>query len=98
MVETLQAFRRGKGMPKSSERVEMHTTEGLVRGWIEDGIAVFREIPFARPPIGFLRFKAPIRPQRRSEPLDASAPATICPQLPLRIFTALGEQGGRQDE
>jgi para-nitrobenzyl esterase len=85
-------------MPQTSERLETKTTEGLVRGRIEEGVAVFREIPFAHPPIGALRFKAPVRPQPRSEPLDASGPATICPQLPLRIFTALGEQGGRQDE
>lgn len=40
----------------------MSTTEtlcGPVRGRIEDGIHVFRGIPFAEPPVGELRFRAP---------------------------------------
>jgi para-nitrobenzyl esterase len=32
---------------------------GLVRGRAEDGLAVFRGIPFAQPPTGGLRFAAP---------------------------------------
>ena len=33
------------------------TSAGRVRGRIEKGIAVFRGIPFAKPPIGPLRFE-----------------------------------------
>ena len=36
-----------------------HTTSGAVRGRAEGGLAVFRGIPFARPPVGRLRFAAP---------------------------------------
>ena len=32
---------------------------GSVRGRIEDGIHVFRGIPFAEPPVGELRLRAP---------------------------------------
>jgi para-nitrobenzyl esterase len=32
---------------------------GAVRGRLEDGVAVFRGIPFAQPPVGALRFAAP---------------------------------------
>jgi para-nitrobenzyl esterase len=35
------------------------TAAGQVRGRAEDGVAVFRGIPFARPPVGDLRFAAP---------------------------------------
>lgn len=35
------------------------TTAGAVRGRREDGLTVFRGIPFARPPVGDLRFAAP---------------------------------------
>ena len=41
----------------------VRTAAGLVRGRAEDGVAVFRGIPFAQPPVGDLRFAAP-RPAR----------------------------------
>ena len=41
----------------------VRTAAGQVRGRAEDGVAVFRGIPFAQPPVGDLRFAAP-RPVR----------------------------------
>jgi para-nitrobenzyl esterase len=43
---------------------EVRTTAGVVRGRWEDGLAVFRGIPFAAPPVGRARFAAPhpVRP------------------------------------
>ncbi|WP_030673507.1 carboxylesterase/lipase family protein [Streptomyces rimosus] len=38
---------------------EARTTTGVVRGGREAGVAVFRGIPFAEPPVGELRFAAP---------------------------------------
>ncbi|MBN2704697.1 MAG: carboxylesterase family protein, partial [Pontiellaceae bacterium] len=35
------------------------TKAGTVQGVIEDGLAVYRGIPFAAPPVGDLRWKAP---------------------------------------
>ncbi|GGU19876.1 carboxylesterase/lipase family protein [Streptomyces daghestanicus] len=43
--------------------VEVRTTGGAVRGRREDGLTVFRGIPFAAPPVGEARFAAP-RPAR----------------------------------
>ncbi len=37
----------------------VQTTTGRVTGRVEDGLNVFRGIPFARPPVGSLRFQAP---------------------------------------
>ncbi|MEU9555642.1 carboxylesterase/lipase family protein [Streptomyces fumanus] len=42
----------------------VRTAAGAVRGRREDGLAVFRGIPFAEPPVGAARFAAP-RPPRR---------------------------------
>ncbi|MGW3409750.1 carboxylesterase/lipase family protein [Streptomyces sp. NPDC000888] len=43
----------------SSAEPEVRTAAGLLRGREEGGLAVFRGIPFARPPLGELRFAAP---------------------------------------
>ncbi|WP_280448980.1 carboxylesterase/lipase family protein [Nocardia brasiliensis] len=42
------------------ERVEVRTVSGVVRGeWVRD-VAVFRGVPYARPPVGARRFAAPV--------------------------------------
>jgi len=43
---------------------EIHTVAGTVRGRVENGLAVFRGIPFAAAPVGDARFAAP-RPAPR---------------------------------
>ncbi|MFI6366336.1 carboxylesterase/lipase family protein [Nocardia sp. NPDC050630] len=43
----------------TTEFPETRTATGLVRGRREEGLAVFRGIPFAQPPVGELRFTAP---------------------------------------
>lgn len=49
---------------RSSESApEVRTAAGLLRGSREAGLAVFRGIPYAEPPVGALRFAAP-RPVR----------------------------------
>jgi len=40
----------------------VRTASGSVRGQVENGLATFRGIPFARPPVGELRFAAPQPP------------------------------------
>jgi para-nitrobenzyl esterase len=45
---------------------EAPTRYGRVRGRREDGIVKFLGVPYARPPLGELRFKAPQPPQRWS--------------------------------
>ena len=41
---------------------EVSTSAGRLKGQIENGVAVFRGIPFAGPPVGSRRFRAPVPP------------------------------------
>jgi para-nitrobenzyl esterase len=46
-------------MTVAGARPEVRVVAGTVRGSTETGVAVFRGIPFAEPPVGALRFAAP---------------------------------------
>ncbi len=59
---------------------EVRTTAGRIRGSVEDGIAVFRGIPFAKPPLGALRFRAPQAPEPWDAVRDATAFGPPAPQ------------------
>lgn len=53
-------------MITTSQKTDLiiQTTRGAVRGTQEDGIGVFRGLPFAEPPVGKLCFRPPV-PHRR---------------------------------
>ena len=52
---------------------------GPLRGAAADGIAIFRGIPYAAPPVGDLRWRAPQPAARWTEPRDATRfAATAC--------------------
>ncbi|KND33566.1 hypothetical protein IQ63_19405 [Streptomyces acidiscabies] len=52
---------------------KVRTSAGTVRGSRENGLAVFRGIPYARPPVGELRFAAPRPPEPWDGVRDALA-------------------------
>jgi para-nitrobenzyl esterase len=58
----------------------VQTTRGAVRGTWESGIAVFRGIPYAEPPVGKLRFKPPVVRARWDGVRDATHFGEIAPQ------------------
>ena len=66
------------------------TSLGDLRGVYTDGIAAFRGVPFAAPPIGELRFApaAPIGAWNGQR--DATRHGPIAPQLPSRLGVAMG--------
>ena len=73
---------------------EVRTADGVVRGQWADGLAVFRGIPFAQPPVGALRFAAPQRPAPWDGVRDAVEFGPPPPQSgPLR---AAGTGGGTE--
>lgn len=64
--------------------VTMVTTDsGMVRGKVEDGVASWKGIPFAAPPVGPLRWRAPQPVQPWSGVREATRHAADCMQLPF---------------
>ncbi|HEX7213501.1 MAG TPA: carboxylesterase family protein [Methylomirabilota bacterium] len=60
--------------------VQIETRRGALRGVRERGLAVFRGIPFAAPPVGPLRFMPPEPPPRWSGVRDAGRFGQAAPQ------------------
>jgi para-nitrobenzyl esterase len=59
---------------------EVSITSGRVRGRVEHGNAVFRGMPFAKPPLFGLRFRAPVPPDPWDGVRDAAEFGPPCPQ------------------
>ncbi|HEY0933580.1 MAG TPA: carboxylesterase family protein, partial [Trebonia sp.] len=66
-----------------SAEPEVSTAAGRVRGRAEHGNAVFRGIPFARPPVGALRFQAPELPAGWDGVREAAKFGPQCPQAAI---------------
>jgi para-nitrobenzyl esterase len=60
--------------------VQVETHRGTLRGIAEHGLAVFRGIPFAAPPVGPLRFMPPAPPARWAGVRDATRFGQSAPQ------------------
>ncbi|KAF0158482.1 MAG: carboxylesterase type B [Syntrophaceae bacterium] len=80
-VKNVQAPDAGQTKP-APIAVERQTTEGIVIG--EENAATntntWKAIPYAKPPIGALRWRAPQPAEKRSQPLQADKFCQICPQ------------------
>ncbi|MFD8821299.1 carboxylesterase/lipase family protein [Streptomyces sp. NPDC059605] len=73
------------------ERPRVRTTEGVVQGRRRQGCAVFRGIPYARPPVGAFRFAAPAPPHRWEGTRQA---AEFGPVVPLSLPVGAGPPQG----
>jgi para-nitrobenzyl esterase len=56
---------------------------GLVAGTVADGVAAWKGVPFAAPPVGALRWRAPQPAAPWTGVRDATAPANDCMQEPF---------------
>jgi para-nitrobenzyl esterase len=65
----------------------------VLRGRFERGVAVFRGVPYARPPVGALRLRPPQPAASWRGERDATRPGPAPPQRPDPLATALGLQG-----
>ena len=55
-----------------SQNVTATVENGTIRGFAQDGVNYFRGIPYAKPPIGELRWKPPVKPDKWQGELDAT--------------------------
>ncbi|CAH0349266.1 carboxylesterase/lipase family protein [Aquabacterium sp. CECT 9606] len=60
----------------------LHTDQGQARGIASNGVSRFLGLPFAAPPVGDLRWKAPQAPAAWPGVRDATQFANVCPQEP----------------
>ena len=54
------------------------TTYGPIQGELNEGVAIFRGIPFAAPPVGDLRWQAPQAPESWTETFKATTAGPAC--------------------
>ena len=66
--------------PPAVQADEALTTEGIVRGTLDNGLKVFKGVRYAAPPTGVRRFKAPAPPASFAGVLDATQFGDVCPQ------------------
>lgn len=74
------------------------TMLGSLSGLWQDGVAVFRGVPFAAPPTGERRFAPASPPTSWSGVRDATKHGPIAPQTPSRLRAAMGDFTRPQDE
>jgi len=76
------------------KKVTVQTDRGAVKGKYQGDVAVFHSVPFAAPPVGDLRFRAPKDVEPWEGTLDASGLKAICPQVSLKqgSYLYLGEE------
>jgi len=60
--------------------VKVTIDSGVLVGDSADGVNIYRGVPFAKPPIGALRWKAPQKPDKWSGERAAMADEAPCPQ------------------
>ena len=80
----------------TAEIVEI--AQGRLKGLTKDGILRFNGIPYAKPPVGPLRWHAPEAPQAWAGIRDAARFGPIAPQIQSTAEALLGGTAGEQSE
>ncbi len=78
--------------------VDAETTYGPVRGVRDGGVCSFKGVPFARPPVGPLRFRPPERPITWTKRWDATLPRPAARQNRDPLDRIYGERLAPGDE
>jgi para-nitrobenzyl esterase len=74
------------------------TALGALAGVNTEGVAQFRAVPFAMPPVGAARFAAPLPAPGWSGTRDAGRHAPVAPQFAARLRGTMGDFTRPQDE
>lgn len=76
------------------------TRSGTLRGWVQDGVLVFRGVRFAEPPFGANRLQPPRPVDRWNGVRDARAfgPKSLQAAYPPGIAEALAERAGQGED
>lgn len=69
--------------PEKILETQIETSKGTIEGVNEDGITVFRGIPFAEPPVGDKRWTAPVDKEPWNGVLETKEFGPACMQLPV---------------
>jgi para-nitrobenzyl esterase len=76
----------GPGAPPDNGKMHddavVQTDSGAVRGLVAEDHRLFQGIPFAKPPVGELRWQPPQEPDRWTDVRDATKQSSPCAQLP----------------
>ncbi len=83
---------------KASNRLVVTTASGDIHGVHEDGVRVFRGVPYAAPPVGTLRFMPPQPAPRWRGVRNAVADGPIAPQGRSRLAHVMGDFERPQSE
>src|SRR5689334_15456102 len=78
LVALLAACGGGGGDGARLNTVE--TASGPVAAIVQNGMLAYRRIPYAAPPVGALRWKAPADPQPWTTEIQSATSANTCPQ------------------
>jgi para-nitrobenzyl esterase len=76
----LSALEGPAAAPAPGEPPKIHVESGLLAGVVEGGARVFRGVPYAAPPVGPLRWKAPQPPAAWSGERNAAVAGPACIQ------------------
>ena len=63
----------------------VETASGRLAGLRKDGITRFKGVPFAKPPVGALRWRMPEAGEPWTGVRDATKFGHVCPQAPTQL-------------
>jgi len=76
----------------------VETSAGRLAGLRKDGITRFKGVPFAKPPVGALRWRMPEPAEPWAGVRDATKFGAVCPQAPTQLEMLMGQTMGEQSE